>query len=147
MRFAILNKDKVIENIIIADKEFGQSIGAIYIGETPTKIGDSIIDGNIRLMKCKLDVDSEKEVMSNFEYMSLPDINEISNKEKREKAYATIIYKEDSDPLILWEQDSLTIDKANKVFLEYLAEGSEKAAEIQGLILAAKSYIRTLYPN
>lgn len=147
MRFAILNKDRVIENIIIADNEFGQSIGAIYIGDTPCKIGDSIIDGNMRLVKCKFDVDLEKEVVSGLEYLQLPDIDELSNKEKREKAYTTMIYTEDGQPLILWEQDCLTIDKANKAFLDYLAEGSEKAAEVQGLILAAKSYIRTLYPN
>jgi hypothetical protein len=31
--------------------------------------------------------------------------------------------------------------------LEYSAEGSTKTAEIQALIVAAKTYIRELYPD
>ncbi len=60
--------------------------------------------------------------------------------EKRELAYET-------DPIIEWEGSMITVDQANKVYLEYSAEGSDKAAEIQTLIVVAKTYIRELYPD
>jgi hypothetical protein len=65
----------------------------------------------------------------------------------REQAYETMTIKSDGTDLILWEGRSITVDQANKVYLEYFAEGSAKATEIQALIVAAKTYIRELYPD
>ena len=55
--------------------------------------------------------------------------------------------REDGTNLIPWEGKLITVDQANKVYLEYSAKGSTKATEIQVLIIAAKTYIRELYPD
>jgi hypothetical protein len=67
--------------------------------------------------------------------------------ELREQAYETMTTKSDGTGLIPWEDSAITVDQANKVYLEYSAEGSGKAAAIQVLIVAAKTYIRELYPD
>ncbi len=60
--------------------------------------------------------------------------------QQREHEYET-------NPLIEWEGENITVDQANLVYLQYLAEGSPKAQEIQTLIIEAKEYIRQLHPN
>lgn len=60
--------------------------------------------------------------------------------ELREQAYRTI-------KIIRYGEQLLTVDEANKMWLEYQAEGSAKAAEISTLISNAKSLIRTSYPD
>lgn len=72
---------------------------------------------------------------------------ELTPAEKRELEYQIRRYKEDESELLPWGGKALTVDEANKAYLEYLAEGSSKATEIQTLIIAAKSYIRELYPD
>ena len=67
--------------------------------------------------------------------------------ELREQAYESMTLKVDGVNLITWEGNAITVDQANKAYLEYLAEGSPKAAEIQALIVTAKTYIRELYPD
>ena len=67
--------------------------------------------------------------------------------ELREQSYRAMITKEDGAGLISWESKAITVDQANKVYLEYSAENSPKAEEIQAIIIQAKSYIRTLYPD
>jgi hypothetical protein len=75
------------------------------------------------------------------------DPNNKNPTELREAAYETMITKADGTDLIPWEGKEITVDQANKVYLEYSAEGSTKAVEIQALIVAAKTYIRELYPD
>lgn len=60
--------------------------------------------------------------------------------EQREREYQ-------SNPIIVWQGQNITVDQANLVYLQYSAEGSQKAAEIQTLIIAAKESIRQLYPD
>ena len=60
--------------------------------------------------------------------------------ELREQAYRTI-------KIIRYGEQFLTVDEANKMWLEYQAEGSAKAIEISTLISNAKSFIRTSYPD
>ncbi|MDD4564759.1 MAG: hypothetical protein PHE79_04710 [Eubacteriales bacterium] len=76
-----------------------------------------------------------------------PDPVILTPAELREQAYETMTYKADGTALILWDEQSITVDRANKVYLEYSAEGSPKAAQIQALIVAAKTHIRGLYPD
>lgn len=63
----------------------------------------------------------------------------------REQAYSAMAYRTDGSPMIEWENIALTVDQANVIYLNYAAEGSEKASEIQELIADAKTYIRELY--
>lgn len=65
----------------------------------------------------------------------------------REQAYETMVYKEDTTPLLLWENIPLTVNQANSIYLNYFIENNEKASIIQQLIITAKEYIRTLYPD
>ena len=65
----------------------------------------------------------------------------------RRNAYISLTHKEDGSALIPWEGSAITVDQANKVYLEYSAENSIKAAEIQALIVPAKAYIRNLFPD
>lgn len=61
--------------------------------------------------------------------------------ELREKAYET-------EKLIEWDGDVLTVDEANKMFLRYDAEGyTEKSAELTILIAHAKAEIRKRYAD
>lgn len=72
-------------------------------------------------------------------------------KDSREQAYESMRYKADGTPLLSWDGNAITIDQANKVFLDYTAEGTveskTKASQIQSLIAPAKAYIRSLYPD
>lgn len=52
-----------------------------------------------------------------------------------------------TNPLIEWRGESITVDQANLVYLQYSAEGSEKANEVQALIVTAKESIRQMYPD
>lgn len=67
--------------------------------------------------------------------------------QKREEAYETLLYKEDGATLILWEGEAITVDIANKKWLDYSAEGSTIAKDLSTLIVRAKEYIRELYPD
>ncbi len=60
--------------------------------------------------------------------------------QQREHEYET-------NPLVEWEGENITVDQANLVYLQYLAEGSQKAEEIQTLIATAKESIRQMYPD
>lgn len=60
--------------------------------------------------------------------------------EKREHAYES--YK-----CITYGDLLMTVDEANKMWTEYEAEGSLKAAELSDLIAAAKAMIRKMYPD
>ena len=70
-----------------------------------------------------------------------------TQEELRKQAYLTLTEKEDKSPLILWNGENITVDNANKIYLEYFAENNDKAIEIQKLIISAKLYIRELYPD
>ena len=60
--------------------------------------------------------------------------------ELREQAYRT-------RKLVKYGDQILTVDEANKLWLEYQAEGSPKALEISILITNAKTFIRASYPD
>lgn len=64
----------------------------------------------------------------------------IDPSELRRQAYAEM-------QIIQWEGSSITVDQANKVWLDYSAEANEKAVLIQTLIKEAKEHIRELYPD
>ena len=65
---------------------------------------------------------------------------EPTTKEQREKAYNT-------EHIIEWNGELLTVTEAATQWLYYAAEGSDKASEIQALIAAAKSKARVKYPD
>ncbi|MDF3001369.1 MAG: hypothetical protein K0Q48_1488 [Bacillota bacterium] len=67
--------------------------------------------------------------------------------ELRKQAYQTLLTKNDDTDLILWDGKAITVDQANKIYIEYGAEGNFKAAEIRAMIVVAKTYIRELYPD
>ena len=65
---------------------------------------------------------------------------ELTPAQQREGAYNT-------QPVIEWEGQMLTVTQAAQKWQYYAAEGSEKADELQGLIAAAKQDIREQYPD
>ena len=60
--------------------------------------------------------------------------------ELRERAYET-------EKLISWDDELLTVDEANKRWQEYQAEGNAKAEQLTALIAVAKADIRARYPD
>ena len=65
----------------------------------------------------------------------------LSPKEQRERAYET-------EPLIEYDGDMITVDEANKLFLQYSAEGNtQKYMDLQILIGRAKADVRTRFPD
>lgn len=61
-------------------------------------------------------------------------------KELRERAYET-------EKIISYEGDMLTVDEANRKWQEYQAEGNSKANGLTTLIANAKATIREQYPD
>lgn len=61
-------------------------------------------------------------------------------KELRERVYET-------EKIISYEDDMLTVDEANRKWQEYQAEGNSKANELTTLIANAKAMIRGQYPD
>lgn len=68
-------------------------------------------------------------------------VGPVSNpSEQRETAYNT-------QPLIEWDGETLTVTQAAQKWQYYAAEGSTRADELQALIAAAKQTIREQYPD
>ena len=61
-------------------------------------------------------------------------------KELRARVYET-------EKIISYEDDMLTVDEANRKWQEYQAEGNSKANELTTLIANAKAMIRRQYPD
>ena len=61
-------------------------------------------------------------------------------KELRERVYET-------EKIISYEGDMLTVDEANRKWQEYQAEGNSKANELTTMIANAKATIREQYPD
>ncbi|WP_206459473.1 hypothetical protein [Anaerovorax sp. IOR16] len=115
---------------------------ALYVVEDGTELANKIM----RLYPYYDFVLENEELVDIIEIESPHPI--ITSQEQREQAYETMISKEDNTPLILWENENLTVDQANKKWLDYSAEGNtEIANKLQGLIQIAKEYIRELYPD
>lgn len=69
-----------------------------------------------------------------------PDPPEPSPSAKREEAYNT-------EEIIDWDGNKITVTVAAQLFNYYSAEGSEKANALQVLIAEAKAKIREKYPD
>jgi hypothetical protein len=76
-----------------------------------------------------------------------PIIDTPTQKQLREQSYGTMRYKQDGEALIRWDSNDMTVDEANKLWMDYSAEGSTKATELSILISTSKTYIRELYPD
>ena len=134
-RFAIIDSDGIVSNIAIyndmqPDKPF--------VGDLPISIGHRF--------------DGEKFVTQlddgTLKYYSVPDFYERTQAQMREHAYQTLRGRLDAgEALILWDGEPLTVDEAIEKWTKYAAEESEKAGELRILIKAAKTYIRTIYPE
>lgn len=70
----------------------------------------------------------------------MPEPVQPSPAEEREKAYNT-------QPIIEWDGEMLTVTQAAQKWQYYAAEGSEKADELQALIAEAKQTIREQFPG
>lgn len=134
MKYAMI-ENGIVFNIIEAEQDFADSIGAIWIGNMPVNIGDAF-DGQ----KFTRIVDGETIVVY--------DINPMTPAQQRELAYETMKFREsDGSPMVAWE-GGMTVDEGNKLYLAYLAEGdTEKSEALSILIKDAKEYIRSLYPD
>lgn len=65
----------------------------------------------------------------------------LTPKERRERTYET-------EPLIEYDGDMITVDDANKLFLQYSAEGNtQKYMDLQILIGRAKADVRARFPD
>lgn len=114
MNYCIVNIENIIENIIVTNEAFAESIDAL-----PCYDGAAI-----------------GETYSFHE----PEPEFKTSSELREESYKT-------ESVIEWDDNMLTVDAANALYLCYLAEGSEKADQLQVLIAEAKAEIREKYPD
>ena len=69
-----------------------------------------------------------------------PEPTVLTPAERRQHEYET-------SHLIEWGGGNITVDQANLVYLQYLAEDNTKATDIQTLIIDAKESIRQMYPD
>lgn len=74
------------------------------------------------------------------ERQNVPESGTMSAARQRESAYNT-------QPLIEWDGETLTVTQAAQKWQYYAAEGSSKADELQALIATAKQTIREQYPD
>lgn len=70
----------------------------------------------------------------------VPESGTATPTQQREEAYNT-------QPIIPWEGEPLTVSQAAQKWMYYAAEDSEKAAELTALIADAKQAIRAQYPD
>ena len=113
-------------------------------------------DGSILQISCgfedcpfengvEIDVDSEfLNEIQNYKYINGEFVKnkpeEKTPSELRQNAYANV-------KIIEWFDKLISVDEANKLYLDYFAEANPKADQIQPLIIEAKAYIRSLYPD
>ena len=69
-----------------------------------------------------------------------PDPEQLTPAEQRKQAYET-------EPIINWGGQLITVDEANKLWTDYAAEDSAKAELLTGLIKEAKAAIREKYSD
>lgn len=117
----------IADFVVPDDSEIAQKIQALY------PYYDFALDGDGNLIDV---VETERP----------PEPQPIPS-EQRESAYSTLTHKEDGTPLITWEGQNITVNKASEKWLYYSSEGSETANELSAIIVEAKSYIRELYPD
>lgn len=65
---------------------------------------------------------------------------ELTPAQQRENAYA-------NDRIVEWQEELITVDEANDLFIKYFAEDSANADILRALIIVAKSNIRENYPD
>jgi len=94
-----------------------------------------------------MEIEEDVKVEQNWYYNKstngfVKTINEIlSSSELREKAYKELA-------IINWESSTITVDKANELWIAYTAEGNtEKSSKLSALIAEAKASIREMYPD
>ena len=78
--------------------------------------------------------------LTNVPEQDEPVAPELTPAQQREQAYNT-------QPIIEWDGEVLTVTQAATKWQYYAAEGSEKANELQVLIADAKQTIREQYPD
>lgn len=78
--------------------------------------------------------------LNRWEQTHVPESGTMTPAQQREKAYNT-------QPIVEWEGEQLTVTQAATKWYYYAAEGSTKANELQVLIVAAKETIREQYPD
>jgi len=57
MRYAILDDNGVVINVIEANKDFGEKIGAIYTGEAPINIGSVYLDNKFKYVEEGIEIE------------------------------------------------------------------------------------------
>lgn len=83
------------------------------------------------------------EVVTEYKPLPMPEPEpepELTPAQKRENAYNT-------DPIIEWDGQNITVTEAAQQWEYYAAEGSDKATTLTELIAAAKAKIREQYPD
>ena len=73
-------------------------------------------------------------------YLAEHPVNQLTPAERRETSYNT-------EAIIPWAGELLTVTAAAQLWQYYAAEGSGKAEELQALIAQAKAEIRAKYPD
>lgn len=70
----------------------------------------------------------------------IPEPEQPTPAEQREQAYETMT-------IIEWQDELITVDTANDLWLKYSAEGSDVANTLSALIVEGKGKIREQYPD
>ena len=87
-----------------------------------------------------VDIEASDGVVTSMTEREIPAPTPKTPSEMREEAYNT-------EKLIEWSGESLTVTEAATKWLYYAAEDNAKAADIMALIVAAKTDIRHRYPD
>lgn len=118
-----MNRDEYLALSIIVD---GMNFPPLYDIDALEKTGEYII------------LKTGEQVYS--EWLTQKKPQEILPVDQRKIAYA-------NEKLILWENEEISVDDANMLWVAYSAEGSPKAEELHNLISKAKQKIRDEYPD
>lgn len=118
--------------------------GALPVGyaELPASVGVPETLENFPFGDIEVDYTGAYPVVTAWHPLPMPEPSEpdITPAEQRENAYNT-------ETIIPWGGDMLTVTAAAQLWQYYAAEGSYKADELQALIAAAKAEIRAKYPD
>ena len=139
--YILLTEEKIVQEII---PTFHPALPGIPIEERyPAAFVSSLltIDDSVSVQEGLLyDEETDTFVVPPVVELEVTESFALSPADLREQAYNT-------EAVIEWEDNMITITEAAQLWHYYAAEGNDKAEELTELIAAAKQAIREMYPD
>lgn len=158
--YVLINKENVVVDILFEIRFVKLQSESNHVISCPDNKGTGVLgsDNNTVYPLVGSDLNNSQDAVTVMQFAELPEnckpnywIYDTETKtlverystsvEKRENAYET-------EAIIEWQGDNITVDDGNKLWQAYTAEGKVATAqELTEKIAEAKAHIREIYPN